>query len=261
MKIISYNVAGLRAMLKKQEFYNFLEQDNYTIICLQETKAEEKQIVLSDISIINKYKYKYYNSTKGTTQRRGLSGTAIWSQIEPNSIIKNPDFDEEGRVIGLEFSNFVLINVYVPNSQRLESERYYFRENWNLLLIDYLNNIKTQFNKPVILCGDMNVAHNPIDICNPKSKQNRVPGYFNNERIAFSNLLESVSLIDCYRHLNKETQISTYWSNFLKAPRQNNNGWRIDYFLVSNELIDSIKNIDTLMNIFGSDHCPQLLEF
>tara|TARA_Y100000389_G_scaffold201610_2_gene244772 strand:- start:1451 stop:1987 length:537 start_codon:yes stop_codon:yes gene_type:complete len=178
MKIISYNVAGLRAMLIKKEFYNFLQDDDYSIICLQETKAEEKQIVITDDNILNKYKYKYYNSTKGTTQRRGLSGTAIWSHIKPDSIIETPDFDEEGRVIGLEFSNFILINVYVPNSQRLESERYYFRENWILLLIDYLNNIKTQYNKPVILCGDINVAHNPIDICNPKSKQNRVPGYF-----------------------------------------------------------------------------------
>ena len=258
MQIISYNVAGLRAMLKKQEFYNFLE-NNYTIICLQETKAEQHQIILHD-TITEKYKFRYYNSTKGTTQRRGLSGTAIWSQIEPICIVEEPNFDEEGRIIALLFKDFVLVNVYVPNSQRLECERYYFREEWNLLFIEYLNTLKTKYNKPIVLCGDMNVAHNPIDICNPKQKQNKVPGYFNNERIAFSNLLTNVSLIDSYRYYNKDIQISTYWSNFLKSARTCNNGWRIDYFLVSKEIIDYVTRIDTLNNVYGSDHCPQILE-
>ena len=258
MKIISYNVAGLRAMLKKQEFFNFLKGD-YNIICLQETKVEEHQLELPE-TITNQYKYRYYNSTKGTTQRRGLSGTAIWTQHEPLSIIELPEFDEEGRIIGLEFEKFVLINVYVPNSQRLESSRYYFREQWNLQFIEYLNTLKTEYLKPIIVCGDMNVAHQPIDICNPKAKQNRVAGYFNNERIAFANLLNSVSLVDCYRYFNQDKQVSTYWSNFLKAPRTPLNGWRIDYFLVSTEFINNIKEIETLSNIYGSDHCPQLLE-
>mgnify|MGYP001487537087 CR=1 FL=1 len=263
MNIISWNVAGLRAILKKDSFNSFInsELNNYDIICLQETKAEESQVQLSEI-IKTKYPHRYWNSTKGTTQRRGLSGTTIWCASPPMSVIPEFAYDEEGRVVSLEFNEFVLVNVYVPNSQKLEGERYYFRETWNNKFMTYISELEKTYKKNVIVCGDMNVAHNSIDICNPKQKINKVPGFFNNERDNFNTLLNVCNLIDVFRNLNIEEQWSTYWSNFLKQPRSKVNGWRIDYFLVSKKFFEKNKIIDCkiLMDVMGSDHCPLLLK-
>jgi exodeoxyribonuclease III len=260
MKIVSWNVAGLRAMLKKSTFeeYIFGDQGNIDILCLQETKAEEKQVQLSE-NLIKKYPYCYWNSTKGTTQRKGFSGVSIWCTSQPKNIILDNDWDEEGRILSLDFDKFLLINVYVPNSQKFEVPRYYFRENWNSKFISYINELKSKFpNKEIIICGDMNVAHLDIDICNPKSKKNKVAGFFDNERSDFEKLLKLCNLCDVYRNLNNNVQKSTYWSNFLKAERNIHNGWGIDYFLVSEKLMQSkiIKSCSILMNIKGSDHCP-----
>jgi exodeoxyribonuclease III len=257
MKITSYNVAGLRAMLKKSTFESFIKDNDFDIICLQETKAEESQVELPEY-ISSKYNYRFWNSTKGTTQRRGLSGTAIWSKLNPIKVLETPVFDEEGRIISIEFEKFILINVYVPNSQKLDSDRYNFRDNWNKLFIQYVRNLKLI--KPVVICGDLNVAHNEIDICNPRSKINKVPGFFNNEREDFSKLLNDNLLVDIYRCKNSNLQKSTYWSNFLKQPRSDTNGWRIDYFLTCTNFYDNIKDIKILDNIIGSDHCPVVLE-
>ena len=258
IKIISFNVAGLRAILKKPEFEYFIN-NSYDILCLQEIKVEEKQLSLPEF-LSDVYKYRYYNSTKGTTQRKGLSGVSIMSKIEPLKLLECPEFDEEGRVIGLEFNEYILINVYVPNSQKLENERYYFRENWNLKFSTYIGELKEIYKKELIICGDFNVAYLDIDICNPKQKLNKVPGFFNNEREAFKNLLSLNDLIDIYRKLNPNQQKSTYWSNFLKAERSQKNGWGIDYFLLTKNIVNNITGCKILMDIKGSDHCPMLLE-
>jgi exodeoxyribonuclease III len=262
MKIVSWNVAGLRAMLKKDVFYEFIndESNNFDIICLQETKAEEHQVKLSE-EIIEKYPYRYWNSTDGTTQRKGLSGTSIWCSSPPIKRLENAEFDNEGRILALEFEKFILVNVYVPNSQAYDCERYKFREEWNTKFGIYIKQIQLKLKKDLIICGDMNVAHLDIDISNPKSKKNKVPGFFDNERFDFAYLLETYDMVDVYRDKNPKNQVSTYWSNFLKAPRKKENGWRIDYFLVSKSLYEKgvVGNVEILMDIMGSDHCP--LEF
>ena len=255
MKIISWNVAGLRAMLKKENFKNMINEYNPDILCLQETKAEETQVKI-DEDLDSKYKYRFWNSTKGISQRKGLSGVCIWCSSPPINNLKYPEFDEEGRILTLEFDNFILINVYVPNSQKLECERYYFREKWNIDFMNYIYELKKEYNKELIICGDFNVAHLDIDICNPKKKKNKVAGFFDNERLAFSKLLEKNELIDFYRKTNPSLQKSTYWSNFLKAERSKYNGWGIDYYLITSKLINSIIKCNILINILGSDHCP-----
>lgn len=260
MKIISFNVAGLRAMLKKQEFEDFISDPSgdYDIICLQEIKAEESQLTLPPY--LDKYLFKYYNSTKGTTQRKGLSGVCIMSKTEPTLVLQCPDFDEEGRILALVYEEFILVNVYVPNSQRLECERYYFRENWNLKFSTYIGELANTYKKEIIICGDFNVAHLDIDIVDPKKKKNKVPGFFNNERKAFNDLLELNNLIDVFRKFNPTQQKSTYWSNFLKAERSQNNGWGIDYYLATTNIFQKIIDCKILIHIKGSDHCPILLE-
>ena len=263
MKIISWNVSGIRAMLKKEAFENFINDANsdYDIICFQETKAEEHQVKIQD-HINKKFPYCYWNSSKGTTQRKGFSGVSIWCKQEPINNLGNPKFDEEGRILALELNKFILINIYVPNSQTFQCERYYFRENWNNKFCDYILELKKEFkNKEIIICGDFNVAHLDIDICNPMNKKNKVPGFFDNERVNFTYLLEKNNLLDVYRKLNPNKQVSTYWSNFLKQMRSKENGWRIDYFCITNNLFESnIKDCKILMNVKGSDHCPLLLE-
>jgi exodeoxyribonuclease III len=265
MKIVSWNVAGLRALLKKPNFeeYIFNSVEHIDILCFQETKAEEKQVKLSD-KIKEKYVYRFWNSSKGTTQRKGLSGVTVWSVEPPINKIDDPLWDEEGRVIALEYEKFVLVNVYVPNSQKLECERYYFREKWYSNFINYIGQLKLQFSdKHIIICGDLNVAHLDNDISNPKKKKNCVAGFFDNERRDISYLLEICDLKDVFRLLNPTTNKSTYWSNFLKANRSLSNGWGIDYFICSSSFIETIKNIECniLLNIKGSDHCPLELIF
>lgn len=255
MKITSWNVAGLRAMLKKENFKNMINEYKPDILCLQEIKAQENQVVI-DEDLNNIYKYRYWNSTKGITQRKGLSGVSIWCTSPPITMLTTPEFDEEGRILGLEFEKFILINVYVPNSQKLENERYYFREKWDELFKNYIDNVKKIHDKEIIICGDFNVAHLDIDISNPKSKKNKVAGFFDNERLNFSYLIKMNELIDVFRHFYPNIEKSTYWSNFLKAERKKNNGWGIDYFLTTKNIINNIIEFNILKDILGSDHCP-----
>ena len=260
MKIVSYNVAGLRSIIKKSEFDCFINNEIYDIICLQETKAEENQVIIPDY-IDFKYKYRFYNSTKGITQRKGLSGVSIWSSIEPINNLSYPSFDNEGRILTLEFEEFILINVYVPNSQKFDSQRYHFRDNWNTDFSNYINDLKKIYNKEFIICGDFNVAHLDIDINNPKTKKNKVPGFFDNERSDFAYLLETNNLLDIFRDKYPTRRKSTYWSNFLKCERNNENGWGLDYFLINNNFKLKINNIIIMKNIKGSDHCPIIFDF
>ena len=269
MKIISWNVAGLRARLKNNQtgknhlmnaLFNQISENShdykyYDIVCLQETKCNEEQANLeSDIKI--RYPYRFWNCTKGTTQRKGFSGVSIWSTKQPKSIIATPEFDEEGRVLSLEFDDFIIVNVYVPNSQDYETERYFFRKKWNDLLIDYIGSLKETYTKEIIICGDFNVAHLDLDINNPIKKKNKVAGFFDNERLDFAYLMEKNELCDIFRHLNPFIQRSTYWSNFLRNPRNKYNGWGLDYYLISVNLISKVQKCNILKDIMGSDHCP-----
>tara|TARA_B100000963_G_scaffold331309_1_gene322011 strand:+ start:396 stop:1199 length:804 start_codon:yes stop_codon:yes gene_type:complete len=262
MKILSWNVAGLRAMInKKTNLVDLLKDANYDIVCLQETKCEEKQIELPS-EITETYLFRYWNSTKGTTQRKGLSGTTIWSKTKPLKELETQDFDEEGRITALEYKNFILVNVYTPNSQNKESERYKFRQNWDDRFEEYITKLKLEVKKNIIICGDLNVAHLEIDVSNPKSKKDKVAGFFDFERTNYAYLIENNTLVDVYRKLNSIKNKSTYWSNFSKQKRRNDNGWGIDYFVVSSELLDNeaMVKCDILIDILGSDHCPISLE-
>lgn len=259
-KIVSWNVAGLRAMLKKDSFHEFMQnpENDFTIICLQETKCESNQAPLPQY-IIDKYPYRYWKHCDGKSQRKGLNGVTIWSKIMPLAVFDNDiDFDNEGRFLVMDFEHFKLINVYTPNSQTLNSERYGFRQVWNNTIIDYISTV--QNGKPIIFCGDFNVCNESIDVVDMKSKINKYPGCFDIEREQFKKLLSDCNLIDTFRYLNPEIPKFTYWSNFLKQPRDNQNGWRIDYFLCSPEILKNIKISDTRMDVKGSDHCPLYIE-
>ena len=241
MKIISWNVAGLRACYKKglEEFFLSELPDMF---CMQETKVLEKENPLH----IEGYKEYLYPAEK-----KGYSGTMIYSKIEPLSIkygIGIEEFDSEGRVITLEYDNFYLVNAYVPNSKReLErlNERMYFEDEMR----KYLKNL----NKNVIYCGDLNVAHEEIDIKNAKTNT-RSAGFTIEERNQMTELLES-GFIDTFRYLYPDTIKYSWWS-YIGGARAKNVGWRLDYFIVNNEYINKVKDSLILNEILGSDHCP-----
>lgn len=241
MKIISWNVAGLRACYKKglEEFFLSELPDMF---CMQETKVLEKENPLH----IEGYKEYLYPAEK-----KGYSGTMIYSKIEPLSIkygIGIEEFDSEGRVITLEYDNFYLVNAYVPNSKReLErlNERMYFEDEMR----KYLKNL----NKNVIYCGDLNVAHEEIDIKNAKANT-RSAGFTIEERNKMTELLES-GFTDTFRYLYPDTIKYSWWS-YMGGARAKNVGWRLDYFIVNNEYINKVKDSLILNEIMGSDHCP-----
>lgn len=241
MKIMSWNVAGLRACYKKglEEFFLSELPDMF---CMQETKVLEKENPLH----IEGYKEYLYPAEK-----KGYSGTMIYSKIEPLSIkygIGIEEFDSEGRVITLEYDNFYLVNAYVPNSKReLErlNERMYFEDEMR----KYLKNL----NKNVIYCGDLNVAHEEIDIKNAKTNT-RSAGFTIEERNKMTELLES-GFIDTFRYLYPDTIKYSWWS-YMGGARAKNVGWRLDYFIVNNEYINKVKDSLILNEIMGSDHCP-----
>lgn len=241
MKIISWNVAGLRACYKKG-LEDFFLSELPDMFCMQETKVLEKENPLH----IEGYKEYLYPAEK-----KGYSGTIIYSKIEPLSIkygIGIEEFDNEGRVITLEYDNFYLVNAYVPNSKReLErlNERMYFEDEMR----KYLKNL----NKNVIYCGDLNVAHEEIDIKNAKTNT-RSAGFTIEERNKMTELLES-GFIDTFRYLYPDAIKYSWWS-YMGGARAKNVGWRLDYFIVNNEYINKVKDSLILNEIMGSDHCP-----
>ena len=256
MRVISWNVAGLRSTLNRGEITILVEQFNPDILCLQETKAEETQVSMPD-KLTKLYPYRYWESTKGTTQRKGLSGTAIWSKTKPIRQYNPPDCDEEGRIVTLEFPNFIIVCVYTPNSQHIQSERLIYRTTiWHENFKEYINSLKHL--KPTIICGDLNVANEEIDIHNP-NKHHQNAGFLDIERKQFKEYLE-LGFEDALRikHPNAHGKY-TYWNNLNPKIRLNNSGWRIDYFLTTNEI--KIEECDTLPQIIGSDHCPLYLDF
>lgn len=244
MKFISWNVNGIRACVQKG-FLDFFKEADADIFCLQETKMQEGQLVLD----LPGY-YQYWNSAV----RKGYSGTAIFTKKEPLSVVYGLGIeahDQEGRVITLEFEDFYFITVYTPNSQS-ELARLDYRMTWEDAFLGYLK--KLEETKPVIFCGDLNVAHKEIDLKNPKTNRKNA-GFTDEERAKFSALLDA-GFIDTYRYFYPDTEgIYSWWSYRFKA-REKNAGWRIDYFCTSKALEDRLEGAKILTDVFGSDHCP-----
>jgi exodeoxyribonuclease-3 len=244
MKLISWNVNGLRACVNK-DFYTFFNQINADIFCIQETKMQEDQLVLD----MDGY-YKFFNSA----EKKGYSGTAVFTRIEPLSVSFDIGIEEhshEGRAITLEFEEFFLVNVYTPNAQE-GLARIEYRMKWEDDFKGYV--LALDRKKPVIICGDLNVAHNEIDLKNPKQNMGNA-GFSNEERGKLTALLQE-GFIDTYRFLYPDTLGAYTWWSYRFNARANNAGWRIDYFLVSEKIKDLIKDNIIYNEIFGSDHCP-----
>ena len=243
MKLISWNVNGLRAVLNKG-FINFFEEIDADIFCIQETKMQEGQ---ADIDFAKGYNV-YFNSAV----KKGYSGTAIFTKIEPINVkygIGIEEHDQEGRVITLEFEKFYLVDCYTPNSKR-ELERLDYRMIWE----DEFRNYLLKLNKPVILCGDLNVAHKEIDLKNPKSNR-RNAGFTDEEREKMTELLNS-GFTDTYRYLYPDKEEAYTWWSYFASAREKNIGWRIDYFIVSKSIENTVQEAYIYDKIFGSDHCP-----
>ncbi len=248
MRLISWNVNGLRACMGKG-FDEFVKTFDADIYCVQETKMQPQQAEIHFDGF-----WEYWNSA----ERKGYSGTAVFTKPEPKSVflgIGKEEHDKEGRVITLDYDKFYLVNVYTPNSKQ-GLERLDYRMVWEDEFRKYLLNLDTQ--KPVIVCGDLNVAHKEIDLKNPKSNR-RNAGFTDEEREKISKLLDS-GFCDSFRYLYPDKEgIYSWWSYRFNA-RANNAGWRIDYFLVSDRIKDKIKAAEIHTDIFGSDHCPVSLE-
>lgn len=244
MKLISWNVNGIRACVGKG-FLEFFNEADADIFCIQESKMQAGQLELD----LPGY-YQYWNYA----EKKGYSGTAIFTKREPLSVAKGigiPEHDKEGRVITLEYENFYMVTVYTPNSQN-ELARLNYRMEWEDAFLAYLKELEKT--KPVIVCGDMNVAHKEIDLKNPKTNRKNA-GFTDEERDKFSTLLES-GFVDTFRYFYPEQEgIYSWWSYRFKA-REKNAGWRIDYFLVSECLKDKLQDAKILTDIMGSDHCP-----
>jgi len=248
VKLISWNVNGLRAVYKKG-FLDFFNEIDADIFCIQETKMQEGQIELD----LKGYK-EYYNYAV----RKGYSGTAIFTKIEPKKVTYGIDIeehDQEGRVITLEFEKFYLVNCYTPNSGR-ELARLEYRMIWEEEFKKYLK--KLDKTKPVIICGDLNVAHKEIDLKNPKTNRKNA-GFTDEEREKIGNLLDA-GFTDSYRKLYPDRENAYTWWSYMGHAREKNVGWRIDYFLTSDRISSKIKETHIFDEIFGSDHCPVGLE-
>ncbi len=253
MKFVSWNVNGIRAVIKK-DFFNFFNNISADIYCLQETKIHSESLTdeIKQMGALHGY-----NSYWSGANKKGYSGVATITKIKPLSVIKgigNKIFDDEGRILTLEFEKYYLINVYVPNSKRT-LERLDEKIEFNKLFIDFCEKLRK--NKPIIFCGDLNVAHKEIDIKNAKSNIKNA-GFTIEERNAFQKQLDK-GYIDTFRLFNQKEDNYTWWS-YMNNARERNIGWRIDYFIVSSELKNKIINAGIMNEVFGSDHCPVWIE-
>lgn len=251
MRLVSWNVNGIRAAMKK-DFPTSLDAMEVDMLCLQETKAQDDQVTEA-LTGINGY-HIYTNSAV----KKGYSGTAILTKTKPLNIQYDmgiEEHDQEGRVIAAEYDKFILVTVYTPNSGS-ELKRLQYRQRWDADFLAYLKGLEAK--KPLIVCGDLNVAHKEIDLARPKPNYNKTAGYMQEEIDGMDNIV-AANFIDTFRHMNPE-EIKYSWWSFRGGARQNNVGWRIDYFLVSSALTKSIKQVDILNDITGSDHCPVLLD-
>jgi len=250
MKLISWNVNGIRAVLKKG-FLEFVSSENPDIISIQETKAHPDQVD----EILKEFPHHFWNSA----EKKGYSGVAVFSKIKPLNVKEGIGIlDNEGRVLTLEFENFFLVNVYSPNSKPDLSRVDLRHDKWDKALLRHIKELEKK--NPVILCGDLNVAHKEIDIARPSANKTTETrpgsaGFTDKERKGFQNFIDS-NIIDTFRFKNKEKVQYSWWSYRAIGARKNNIGWRIDYFLVSASLKEKIKEAKILDDIIGSDHCP-----
>ncbi|MFR5951969.1 MAG: exodeoxyribonuclease III [Clostridia bacterium] len=252
MKLISWNVNGLRAVINKgfKEFFKEIDAD---IFCIQETKMQEAQLDENILEI-----FEGYNAYWNSAEKKGYSGTAIFTKQKPLNVtygIGKEEHDKEGRVITLEFEKFYMVNIYTPNSKR-ELERLDYRQLWEDEIRAYL--LKLKENKPVVMCGDLNVAHEEIDLKNPKTNRKNA-GFTDEERAKMTELLNA-GFVDTYRYKYPEVEGKYSWWSYMFHAREKNAGWRIDYFIVSENLKDKIEDAKILDDIYGSDHCPVELD-
>ncbi|WP_409176730.1 exodeoxyribonuclease III [Brevibacillus fortis] len=248
MKLISWNVNGLRACVNKG-FYEYFKEANADIFCLQETKLQEGQI---EMEIGEEY-HQYWNYA----EKKGYSGTAVFTKMEPLSVRYGleEDHEPEGRIITLEFQDFYLVTVYTPNAKR-DLSRLDYRLEWEERFRNYL--LQLDAKKPVVVCGDMNVAHQEIDLKNAKSNRNN-SGFTPEEREKMTNLL-AAGFVDTYRYFYPDQTDAYTWWSFMPKVRERNIGWRIDYFLASERLAPSLLSAGIDSQVMGSDHCPVVLE-
>ena len=248
MKLISWNVNGLRACLNKG-FTDFFAAADADIVCIQETKMQPGQ---AEVNLAG------YEQFWNSAVKKGYSGTAVFSRLQPIAVSYGmglPEHDQEGRIITLEYDEFQLVNVYTPNSQR-GLARLEYRMQWEDDFRAYVGRLDRQ--KPVVVCGDLNVAHQEIDIKNPAANKNNA-GFTPQERGKMTELLES-GLTDSFRHLYPDRRDVYSWWSYMGNARERNVGWRIDYFLVSGQIDNQIREAEIRMEVLGSDHCPVVLE-
>lgn len=246
MRLVSWNVNGLRACVRKG-FLDYFQEVDADIFCVQETKLQSGQIELD---------LKGYHQYWNYAEKKGYSGTAVFTKEEPLSVhYGDVENEPEGRIITLEFPKFYLVNVYTPNSQR-DLARLPYRLEWEDRIRSYL--IDLDKDKPVLLCGDLNVAHQEIDLRNPKSNQGN-SGFTKEERAKMSELLNT-GFIDTFRYFYPEKEGAYTWWSYINKARERNIGWRIDYFIASNRLSSFLKTADIHSHVMGSDHCPIVLE-
>ncbi|WP_368936958.1 exodeoxyribonuclease III [Bacillus sp. SH8-8] len=249
MKFISWNVNGLRAVVAKGVFLEYLEESNADIFCLQEIKLQRGQI---DLNLEGYYSYWNY------AVKKGYSGTAVFTKKEPILVsygLGIEEHDQEGRVITLEFEDYYMITLYTPNSKQ-GLERLDYRMKWEDAFRAYIKQLDEK--KPVVFCGDLNVAHKEIDLKNPKSNRKN-PGFSDEEREKFTNLLEE-GFIDTFRYKYPDKEEAYSWWSYRMRARANNSGWRIDYFVISDRLKQKIIDAKINSKVMGSDHCPVELQ-
>jgi exodeoxyribonuclease III len=251
LHLVCWNVNGIRSIIKK-DFLKDIKEMNPEVLCMQETKASVEE-VKNVLELLPEYK----GFVNGSKARQGYSGTAILTKTEPENVtydIGIDEHDQEGRVVTAEFKDYFLVTVYVPNSGE-GLKRLDYRGKWDEAFRNYL--VSLQDKKPVLVCGDFNVAHQAIDIARSKENYNKSAGYTQQEIDAFEKLLEA-GFVDTFRHFYPDEVKYTYW-NYMFNARSRNVGWRIDYWLASEELLPKIKNAAIYNERFGSDHCPVAL--
>lgn len=253
MKIISWNVNGLRAVSKKG-FFEWTAQESPDILCIQETKLQEEQLEQELIDLKGKYKYAYFSFA----DKKGYSGVATYTNIEPIAVSHGfgiERFDNEGRIVQTEFENFILLNIYFPNGQK-DEERLQYKLDFYDALLEHCNGLVNK-GKHLVICGDYNTAHTEVDIKNAKSNE-KTSGFLPIERAWIDKFIAN-GYTDVYRKLNPDKIEYSWWSYMFKA-RERNTGWRIDYHFVSNNLLDKVNDAKILTDVMGSDHCPVTLE-
>ena len=246
MKLISWNVNGIRAVLRKNLFLPFVADHDPDVICLQETKAHPQQVELE----LPSHPYQYWHSA----EKKGYAGTAIFSKREPVSVsygIGVASFDSEGRLVAAEFNDFYVVSVYVPNSKR-DLSRLDERQEWDHAFLAHLKGLDKH--KPVVFSGDFNVAHTEIDLARPKENEGH-HGYTREERSGFEGFV-SAGFIDTFRRLHPDEGHQYTWWRQMGGARERNVGWRIDYVMISAALLPRLESASILSDVYGSDHCP-----